>query len=230
MMRLFDLKTNIIPRVDPNCDSISESLNYLKIFKEKNIDKICSSPNFFDLEDNNLSDILIDLQKEASKIEDLEIPEIFPAVVYPLNTNITELNNLITINNSNFIICKFPTNGIPFNFNEKVRYLINNNYLPIITNIVNSPVSKNRKALNELFEIGCLFDIDISDFFEFRNKKTVKIIKYMESQNSIISISGISKLNEIQRSFNRFCKQTGIDKDKLEHVYCWGNPALITNS
>jgi hypothetical protein len=52
----------------------------------------------------------------------------------------------------------------------------------------------------------------------------------MESQNSIISISGISKLNEIQRSFNRFCKQTGIDKDKLEHVYCWGNPALITNS
>ena len=75
-MRLFDLKTNIIPRVDPNCDSISESLNYLKIFKEKNIDKICSSPNFW-FEDNNLSDILIDLQKEASKIEDLEIPEIF---------------------------------------------------------------------------------------------------------------------------------------------------------
>lgn len=230
MMRLFDLKTNIIPRVDPNCDSISESLNYLKNFKDKNIEKICSSPNFFDLEDNNLSDILIDLQKEASKIEDFKIPEIFSAVVYPLNTNIIEINNLITVNNSNFIICKFPTNGIPFNFNEKIRYLINNNYLPIITNIVNSPVSKNRKVLNDLFEIGCLFDIDISDFFEFRNKNTVKIIKYMESQNAIISISGLNKLNEIQKSFNRFCKQTGIDSDKLEHVYCWGNPNLIISS
>ena len=230
MMRLFDLKTNVIPRVDPNCDSISESLNYLKIFKDRDIEKICSSPNFFDLEDNNLSDILIDLQKEASKLEDLKIPEIFPAVVYPLNANIIELNNLITINNSNFIICKFPTYGVPFNFYEKIRYLINNNYLPIITNIVNSPVSKNRKELNELFEIGCLFDIDIYDFFEFKNKKTVKIIKYMESQNSIITISGLNKLNEIQKSFNRFCKQTGIDRDKLEHIYCWENPNLITTS
>ena len=32
-MRLFDIKTNIIPRIDPNCDSISESLNYLKNLK-----------------------------------------------------------------------------------------------------------------------------------------------------------------------------------------------------
>ena len=44
-----------------------------------------------------------------------------------------------------------------FNFNEKVRYLINNNFLAIITNIVNSPVSKNRKAVNELFEIGAVW-------------------------------------------------------------------------
>ena len=49
-MRLFDIKTNIIPRIDPNCDSISESLNYLKDFKNRNLDKICSSPNFLMLE------------------------------------------------------------------------------------------------------------------------------------------------------------------------------------
>ena len=170
-MRLFDIKTNIIPRIDPNCDSISESLNYLKKFKDRNIEKICSSPNYFDVEDNNIIDIIIDLQKEASKLEDFEIPEIFSSTIYPLNINLNELENLITINDSNFIICKFPTYGVPFNFNEKLRYLINNNYLPIITNIVNSPISKNQKTINELFEIGCLFDIDIFDFFEFRNKE-----------------------------------------------------------
>ena len=57
-MRLFDIKTNIIPRIDPNCDSISESLNYLKKFKDRNIEKICSSPNYFDVEDNNIIDIM----------------------------------------------------------------------------------------------------------------------------------------------------------------------------
>ena len=200
-MRLFDIKTNIIPRIDPNCDSISESLNYLKKFKDRNIEKICSSPNYFDVEDNNIIDILIDLQKEASKLEDFEIPEIFSSTIYPLNINLNELENLITINDSNFIICKFPTYGVPFNFNEKLRYLVNNNYLPIITNIVNSPISKNQKTINELFEIGCLFDIDIFDFFEFRNKKSDRIIKHMESQNSIITVSGFNKLNDLEKGF-----------------------------
>ncbi len=230
MMRLFDIKTNILPRIDPNCDSISESLNYLKNFKKRNLDKICSTPNFFDVGDYNLSDILIDLQKEASKLENFEIPEIFSSAIYPLNTNLIEFDNLITINETNFIICKFPTFGIPPNYTEKLRYLINNNYLPIITNIVHSPLGKNQKILNGLFEIGCLFDIDINDFFEFKNKKISKIIKYMENQNSIITVSGFNKIIELQRSFERFSKQTGVDKDKLEHKYCWSNPNLIISS
>ena len=229
-MRLFDIKTNIIPRIDPNCDSISESLNYLKKFRDRNIEKICSSPNYFDVEDNNIFDILIDLQKEASKLEDFEIPEIFSSTIYPLNINLIELENLITINDSNFIICKFPTYGVPFNFNEKLRYLVNNNYLPIITNIVHSPISKNQKTINELFEIGCLFDIDISDFLEFRNKKSEKLIKHMESQNSIITVSGFNKLNDLEKGFYRLCKFTGIDRSKLEKVYCWENPNLIVNN
>ena len=230
MMRLFDIKTNILPRIDPNCDSISESLNYLRNFKERNLQKICSSPNFFDVGNNNLSNILIDLQKEASKLENFGIPEIFSSAIYPLNTNLIELEDLITVNNSNFIICKFPTFGVPVNFYEKLRYLINNNYYPIITNIAHSPISKNQKILNDLFEIGCLFDIDIYDFFEFKNKKIAKIIKYMENQNSIITVSGFNRLNELEKSFERFSNQTGIDRDKLENKYCWSNPNIIVSN
>ena len=77
MMRLFDIKTNILPRIDPNCDSISESLNFLRSFKERNLEKVCSSPNFFDVGNNYLPDIMIDLQKEASKLENFEIPDYF---------------------------------------------------------------------------------------------------------------------------------------------------------
>ncbi len=228
-MRLFDIKTNILPRIDPNCDSISESLNFLRDFKERNLEKICSSPNFFDVGNYYLPDILIDLQKEASKLENFEIPEIFSSVIYPLNTNLIELNNLITVNESSFIICKFPTFGVPINFYEKLRYLINNNYTPIVTNIVHSSVGKNQKILNDLFELGCLFDIDIYDFFEFKNKKTAKIIKYMENQNSIITVSGFNKITEFEKNFERFSKQTGIDQDKLINKYCWSNPNLIVN-
>jgi len=229
MKRLFDIKTNIIPRLDPNCDSISESLNRLKIFKERNLEKICSCPNYFDIGNKNISDILIDIQKEASKLDGFEIPEIFSSALYPLNANILAIKKLISINNSTFILCKFPTHGIPHNYKEKLSYLINNNYLPIITNLDHSPLN-NSKKLKEIMEMGCLFDIDLYNFFKSKDKKLINIIKYMEKQNSIITISGFNKLENVDESLKIFSRKTKIDIKKVEEVYCWGNPNLIINS
>ena len=136
-MRFFDIKTNIIPRVDPNCDSISESLKFLKEFRERNIHKICSSPNYFDVGHNKIEEIVIDIQKEASKIENFEIPEIYTSILYPINIDLIGLENISSVNNSRFLLCKFPTYGTPVNYLEKLNYLINNNYIPVLTNIDN---------------------------------------------------------------------------------------------
>ena len=87
-MRFFDIKTNIIPRVDPNCDSISEALKFLNEFRNNDIYKICSSPNYFDLGNNKIDEIIIDIQKEASKLENFEIPEIFISTLYPVNIDL----------------------------------------------------------------------------------------------------------------------------------------------
>tara|TARA_B100000073_G_scaffold82586_1_gene63153 strand:+ start:519 stop:1208 length:690 start_codon:yes stop_codon:yes gene_type:complete len=229
-MRLFDIKTNIIPRIDPNCDSISDSLKFLKEFKLMGLEKICSSPNYFDVGNNNLSDILINLQKEASKLENYDIPEIFLSLVYPLNNELKDFNKLVSINNSQFIYCKFPTNGIPINYEDFIRNLITNGYVPIITNITHCSLNENIKKINELFEYGCLFDIDIFDFHNFKSKKSISVIKHLEDQNSIITISGINKLDNIEKSFERFSKQTKIDLNKIKNLYCWDNPNLIISS
>ena len=130
-MRFFDIKTNIIPRVDPNCDSISESLKFLKGFRERNIHKICSSPNYFDVGHNKIEEIIIDIQKEASKIENFEIPDIYTSILYPINIDLIGLENINSVNNSRFLLCKFPTYGTPVNYLEKLKYLINNNYITI---------------------------------------------------------------------------------------------------
>ena len=58
-MRLFDIKTNIIPRVDPNCESISQSLSLLREFKNRNVHKVCSAPNYFDVENYQIKEIII---------------------------------------------------------------------------------------------------------------------------------------------------------------------------
>jgi len=229
-MRLFDIKTNIMPRVDPNCESISQSLSLLKEYKDQNIHKVCSAPNYFDVENNAIKEIIIDVQKEASKIENFEIPEIFISIIYPVNINLIELEKIVSINNSRFIHCKFPNYGTPSNYLEKLKYLINNNYIPIITNANNSPLNKNLKNLNELLEIGCFFDIDINDFFLYKNKKSIKTIKYLEIRDSILTISGFSKMKSKDKKFERFSRLTKIDLDKLKEVYCWSNPNLIISS
>ena len=229
-MRLFDIKTNIIPRVDPNCESISQSLSLLREFKNRNVHKVCSAPNYFDVENYQIKEIIIDVQKEASKIENFEIPEIYNSILYPINTNLVDLEKIVSINNSRFLFCKFPTYGIPSNYLEKLKYLINNNYIPIINNINNSPVSKNTKNLNDLLEIGCFFDIDINDFFQFKNKKSIKTIKYLETKDSILTVSGFSKMKYLNKNFERFSRLTKIDLDKLLEIYCWNNPNLIISS
>ena len=227
-MRFFDIKTNIIPRVDPNCETISESLKILKEFKDRNINKICSSPNYFDVGQNKINEIIIEIQKEASKIENFEIPEIYSSILYPINTDLIGIEKIISINNSRFLFCQFPTNGTPIYYLEKLKYLINNNYIPIITNIHNS--SLNLKNLNDLLEIGCLFDVDINNFFLFKSNKSIKKIKYLESKNSILTVSGYSKAKELDKIFERFSNLTGINTSKLKDKYCWENPNLIISS
>ena len=227
-MRFFDIKTNIIPRVDPNCDSISEALKFLNEFRNNDIYKICSSPNYFDLGNNKIDEIIIDIQKEASKLENFEIPEIFISTLYPVNIDLIGLNKLTSINNSRFLLCKFPTYGIPVNYLEKLKYLVNNNFIPILTNIENSPIKI--KNLNELLEIGCFFDIDINNFFNFRKRSSIKTIKYLETKNSILTVSGFNQLENFEVNFEKFSKLTRIDLDKLKIVYCWDNPNLIISS
>ena len=39
-----------------------------------------------------------------------------------------------------------------------------------------------------------------------------------------------NKLNDLEKGFSRLCKFTGIDRSKLEKVYCWENPNLIVNN
>ena len=227
-MRYFDIKTNIIPRVDPNCGSISESLKILNKFTNSKIDKICSSPNYFDVGNNKINEIVIDIQKEASKLENFEIPDIYTSILYPIHIDLIGLEKINSINNSRFLFFKFPTYGKPINYLEKLKYFINNNYIPILTNIDNSSLSI--KNLNELMEIGCFFDVDIHRFFEFGNKKSIKYIKYLENKNSILTVSGFNKMEDFEKNFEKFSKKTRIDLDKLKKIYCWENPSLIISS
>tara|TARA_B100001996_G_scaffold382850_1_gene375971 strand:+ start:1915 stop:2598 length:684 start_codon:yes stop_codon:yes gene_type:complete len=224
-MDLFDLKANIIPHVDPNCDSLSDSINKLKMMKEMNINKVCASPEYYDSINFNIENIIIEIQKESSKLNGFVIPELISSIVYPLNINFKEIPKLTTISNTNYIFCRFPAYDLNKNFIENINYLLTQNYIPILMNLENSYLNNKLNKIKELKELGCIICVDL--FLDNWSKEFTYCINKMENSDLIDFISGFSKFENLNQIINKFSSETGISKEKIENIYMNEAPNLI---
>ena len=229
-MNFFDLKANIIPQVDPNCVSLSDSINKLKLMKEMNINRICAAPEYYDSINFNISDILIEIQKESSKLEKFQIPELTSGIVYPLNINFKSFSSLKTINKTRYIFCRFPSYDLNKDFSEKINSLITQNYIPVLVNLENSYLNNRLNKIKELKGLGCLVSIDLQINW---NNELRDCIRKLESNNLIDIVTGFSKfenLNDLNEIINKFSSDSNIKKEKLEKIYMYENPNLIIES
>ena len=225
-MNLIDLKANIIPQVDPGCSSLSDSLNKLKLMKESNISKICAAPEYYDSINFNINDMLVEIQKESSKLEGFKIPELTSGVVYPLNLDFKKINNFESINKTAYIFCRFPSHDLNKNFSENINSLITRNYIPILVNIENSFVKLNQ--IKELKEIGCLVSVDL--YLSYWSNTAKDCIRKLESDHLIDIVAGFSKVENVKHSVIKFSEDSNINMEKLENLYMNENPNLILES
>ena len=225
-MNLIDLKANIIPQVDPGCSSLSDSLNKLKLMKESNISKICAAPEYYDSINFNINDMLVEIQKESSKLEGFKIPELTSGVVYPLNLDFKKINNFVSINKTAYIFCRFPSNDLNKNFSENINSLLTRNYIPILVNIENSNVKINQ--IKELKEIGCLVSVDL--YLSYWSNTAKDCIRKLESDHLIDIVAGFSKFENLKHSAIKFSEDSKINMEKLENLYMNENPNLILES
>ena len=225
-MNLIDLKANIIPQVDPGCSSLSDSLNKLKLMKESNISKICAAPEYYDSINFNINDMLVEIQKESSKLEGFKIPELTSGVVYPLNIDFKKINNFESINKTAYIFCRFPSHDLNKNFSENINSLITRNYIPILVNIENSFIKLNQ--IKELKEIGCLVSVDL--YLSYWSNTAKDCIRKLESDHLIDIVAGFSKFENLKHSVIKFSEDSKINMKKLENLYMNKNPNLILES
>ena len=225
-MNLIDLKANIIPQVDPGCSSLSGSINKLKLMKESNISKICAAPEYYDSINFNINDMLVEIQKESSKLEGFKIPELTSGVVYPLNLDFKKINNFESINKTAYIFCRFPSHDLNKNFSENINSLLTRNYIPILVNIENSNVKINQ--IKELKEIGCLVSVDL--YLSYWSNTAKDCIRKLESDHLIDIVAGFSKFENLKHSAIKFSEDSKINMEKLENLYMNENPNLILES
>ena len=225
-MNLIDLKANILPQVDPGCSSLSDTINKLKLMKESNISKICAAPEYYDSINFNINDILVEIQKESSKLEGFKIPELTSGVVYPLNLDFKKINNFESINKTAYIFCRFPSHDLNKNFSENINSLITRNYIPILVNIENGIVKLNK--IKELKEIGCLVSVDL--YLSYWSNTAKDCIRKLESDHLIDIVAGFSKFENLKHSVIKFSEDSKINMEKLENLYMNENPNLILES
>jgi tyrosine-protein phosphatase YwqE len=231
-MDFFDLKVNIIPEIDPYCENISESISALNKMAKNSIKKVCAMPLSIDIQDEyNIENILVEIQKEASQISDLIIPKLIWGIEYPLNFDIASIDNLRSINNGKYVMVKFPTNDIPKDYQIQLRYLIAQGLTPIINNLENSLLSSKTKEVQSINEIGCLINIDMTNYFLNKSNKLNKFIIDLEKKDMIVLVSGFSKLTEgLYEKIVEFSELTKIEFSKLTKHYMSRNPDIIANS
>ena len=225
-MNLIDLKANIIPQVDPGCSSLSDSINKLKLMKESNISKICAAPEYYDSINFNINDMLVEIQKESSKLEGFKIPELTSGVVYPLNLDFKKINNFETINETAYIFCRFPSYDLNKKNFENINSLLTRNYIPILVNIENSSIKLNK--IRELKEIGCLVSVDL--YLNYWSNTAKDFIRKLESNHLIDIVAGFSKFENLKHSVIKFSEDSKINMEKLENLYMNENPNLILES
>lgn len=229
-MGLFDLKANIIPGVDPDFGSLVDSMNKLKSIKGMNINKICAAPSYYDAANHDIESIIIEIQKEASKLDEFDIPELFSSITYPINLKFDEFNNLKTINGTGYLFCQFPFYDLNKDFINKIKTLINQNYIPVLINLEQSFLNDKLNQIKELKSIGCLVSVDLYLYINNWSNTVNDCVRRLEKEYLIDIVTGFSKFENFDQEIHRFCEDSKIEEIKLREIYMEENPNLISSS
>ena len=231
-MNFFDLKVNIIPNIDPNFSSISNSMEILKEIHSHDISKICAVPFIYDIKKRNPTKILTEIQKEASKISDFNIPDLSHAIEYPINYKYSNPSELVTLNHTKYLMLKFPSFDLPLNLIEILNRFNSQGFTIIINNLESNILFKKYFDTKILTENNCLLNIDISKIILSKKSNQIPFIKFINEKKLIASFSGFSKRisDGVIETINKFSYLTGIDKDKILNDFMWRNPNIINSS
>ncbi len=149
----LDIHSHILPAVDDGAQSLSESIEILKMMKSQGITHVIATPHFYPFEDT-----LDDFSKKvtsaynAIKIEAQKntLPEIFLGAEVLYYEGISDSMSLydLCLSNSNFLLLEFSGTNIPNRAFEDLRVLIENHgIIPIIAHIERYAKNKNFKKL-----------------------------------------------------------------------------------
>lgn len=231
---MIDFHSHILPGIDDGSRSIEQTIRMLKEAKEAGFTKIISTSHYmegyYESDETERIELLNEVQKNISGIELYLGNEI-----YITNNMIDLIQNkqASTINNSKYVLFEFPLSAKSMNDKEVVYRLIENGFVPVIAHPERySYVQDNPEYIEELAEMGALFQANYGSIIGMYGKKAEKTLKKL-LKNDLIRFFGTDshRIDQVYTKMQKILKKLHkVLSDEEIEEFTVINPQKVLNN
>ena len=181
-----DIHCHLLPGIDDGSSSIEESIETLRRAEKEGVSEIVLTPHYientrYNCNNKNKLELFKKLKKEMSK-QDINIKLYLGNENY-MSMNFIELlenNEIMSINNSRYLLLEFPLNQIYKNSKECLYELVTKGYVPILAHPERyRDFQKNPELVEEYTRMGILLQGNYKSLlgkYGSKAKKTLKVL------------------------------------------------------
>ena len=183
---MIDCHSHIIFDVDDGCVLIEDSINTIKNLKSLGFNKIVVTPHYLKgsnfVKNNKEKKEKLNILKEKLKEENIDV-ELFLGNEIYIADDIDDLvmaKEATTINKSRYILIELPLYNKINNVEDTLYELKIKGYIPVIAHPERySYFQKSYKEINNLLDIGVLFQSNYGSIIGNYGKDAMKLIEYL---------------------------------------------------
>ena len=231
---MIDFHSHILPQTDDGSISLEETINILKEAKQVGFTKIISTSHYLDgyyeSNEDERSNLL-----EKIKQENVEIELYLGSEIYVSENMIDFLRErkASSINNSRYVLFELPMGNETVLAKEMIYRLIENNYVPVIAHPERySYVQDNLEYVEDLLQMGAMFQANYGSIIGLYGKKAEKTVKKLLKENLIQFLgSDVHREEHVYVLMPKILKKLKkiISSEKLEEL-TETNPQKVLNN
>ena len=233
-----DLHCHLLPGIDDGSSSIEESIETLRRAEKEGVSEIVLTPHYientrYNCNNKNKLELFKKLKKEMSK-KDINIKLYLGNENY-MSMNFIELlenNEIMTINNSRYLLLEFPLNQIYKNSKECLYELVTKGYVPILAHPERyRDFQKNPSLVEEYTRMGVLLQGNYKSLlgkYGSKAKKTLKILLKKDLITFLGSDMHHTDDYEIEKALKKVKKKVKAE-NRVEDIICNNFDKVIAN-
>ncbi len=229
---MIDFHSHILPQIDDGSKSLEETIRILEEARDVGFEKIISTSHYME------KYYEVDEEQRLQLIKQIDFQDIelyLGSEIYVTNEIVQLLKDkkASTINNSRYVLYELPMHSKNMNDKEIIYRLVENGYIPIIAHPERySYVQEDPKYVEELAEMGALFQANYGSIIGMYGDKAKKTVKKLLKQDLIHFLgSDVHRPEQIYPKIPKILKKLSkiVSEEKLEELTTLNAQKVLDN-